>query len=228
MADKHPYLDKFLTEGGPSLTDREYLTLLLSYCGKLSPEAAADDLLRVYGSFATAADADPKPLANTIDSVDAAVLFRLISRLSAIFVTEENGVLRLKSSKDAKLYFSGSFTGITSERMIIAAADRTFRITSTHTIYSDSPLEVKALSRDIADFVITSKADRIFIAHNHPIGNASPSAGDIMSTDKIIAALSKLGTALIDHIIIGKNGAYSMRDQKDCKSLNSQPSYGYK
>jgi len=228
MADKHPYLDKFLTEGGPSLTDREYLTLLLSYCGKLSPEAAADDLLRVYGSFAATADADPKLLANTIDSVDAAVLFRLISRLSAIYVTEENGILRLKSSKDAKLYFSGSFTGITSERMIIAAADRTFRITSTHTIYSDSPLEIKALSRDIADFVITSKADRIFIAHNHPIGNASPSAGDIMSTDKIIAALSKLGTALIDHIIIGKNGAYSMRDQKDCKSLNSQPSYGYK
>lgn len=228
MADKHPYLDKFLTEGGPSLTDREYLTLLLSYCGKLSPEAAADDLLRVYGSFAAAADADPKLLANTIDSVDAAVLFRLISRLSAIYVTEENGVLRLKSSKDAKLYFSGSFTGITSERMIIAAADRTFRITSTHTIYSDSPLEVKALSRDIADFVITSKADRIFIAHNHPIGNASPSAGDIMSTDKIIAALSKLGTALIDHIIIGKNGAYSMRDRKVCPQLDEQPSYGYK
>ena len=228
MADKHPYLDKFLSEGGPALTDKEYLTLLLSYCSKLSPEAAADELLKVYGSFSAIADADSKLLANTIGSVDAAVLFRLISRLSTLYVTEENGVLRLKSSKDAKLYFSGIFTCAATEKMVIAAADRTFRITSARTLYSDSPLMLKAVCRDIADFVVTSKTDRVFLAHNHPIGSATPSAEDIMSTQKIIAALSKLGTALIDHIIIGKNGAYSMRDRKVCPQLDEQPSYGYK
>lgn len=228
MADKHPFLDKFLTEGGSALTDKEYLTLLLSYCGKLSPEAAADDLLKIYGSFSAVADADSKLLAKTLDSADAAVLFRLISRLSAVYVTEENGVLRLKNPNDAKLYFSGMFTGVTNERMIIAAADRSFRITSTHTLYSDSPLMLNAVCRDIADFVVTAKADRVFIAHNHPIGSAAASPEDIMSTKKIIAALSNLGTALIDHIIIGKNGGYSMRDSKECPALNEQPSYGYK
>ena len=228
MADKHPYLEKFLSEGGASLTDREFLILLLSYCSRTSPEKAADRLLSVYGSFSAIADSDPKLLSHTLPSVDAAVLFRLISRLSAVCAAEESNILRLRSPHDAKLYFSGLFTGVSEERMIIASADRSFRITAAKTLYSGSPLRISVICRDIADFVVSVGAERIFIAHNHPMGTSEPSAADISSTEKMIAALTKLGTTVTDHIITGKNGTFSMREENVCSALSSQPLYGYK
>lgn len=228
MTDKHPYLDKFLSEGGASLTDKEYIALLLSYCGRLAPEMAADELLGIYSGFTAVTDADPRLISRTLSSDDAAVLFRLISRLSALYVSEENDILCLKSSHDAMLYFSGIFTGVTEERMVIAAADRAFRITAIKTVYSGSPLGVNVVCRDIADFVVAVRAERVFLAHNHPIGSPEPSEDDIRATEKIIAALSRLGTALTDHVIIGRDGAYSMRSSGVCGELNRQAAFGYK
>ena len=61
---------------------------------------------------------------------------------------------------------------------------------------------------------ILSNASSIFIAHNHPSGDVSPSDEDISTTKKVRAAGKVLGIELIDHIIIGNNSGvyFSFRD----------------
>jgi len=50
--------------------------------------------------------------------------------------------------------------------------------------------------------------------HNHPSGDPSPSRADIEMTKAIIEVAKPLGIAVHDHIIVGKDGHVSLREQK--------------
>jgi DNA repair protein RadC len=49
--------------------------------------------------------------------------------------------------------------------------------------------------------------------HNHPSGDPSPSHADIDMTKKVIDAGLRLGVLVHDHVIIGRKGHLSMRQQ---------------
>ena len=64
--------------------------------------------------------------------------------------------------------------------------------------------------RDIALYLSTFKVPGAFIVHNHPGGNCSPSKQDEYSFDKMKGVFEIAGCKLMDSLIIGKNGIYSM------------------
>jgi len=55
-------------------------------------------------------------------------------------------------------------------------------------------------------FLCASKA--LVVAHNHPSGDVQPSAEDRMLTKRLSEACSLLGVDLLDHVIIGADGAH--------------------
>lgn len=56
-------------------------------------------------------------------------------------------------------------------------------------------------------------ASSIFLAHNHPSGNLTPSAPDLDLTNKIKQGGLLLDIAVLDHIIIISEGYYSFADE---------------
>ena len=50
---------------------------------------------------------------------------------------------------------------------------------------------------------IVAGASAIIIAHNHPSGDPTPSAEDIIVTKRLIEAGKVVGIAVMDHVIIG-------------------------
>lgn len=58
-------------------------------------------------------------------------------------------------------------------------------------------------------------ATGIILAHNHPSGKLKPSFQDITITKKIKSASLILDIQLLDHLIITKNGFYSLSDNGD-------------
>ena len=51
-------------------------------------------------------------------------------------------------------------------------------------------------------------AEEIIVAHNHPSGDLTPSKADIAATTKLREAGNLLSVPLIDHIILGRGGAF--------------------
>lgn len=51
----------------------------------------------------------------------------------------------------------------------------------------------------------------IWMVHNHPSGDPTPSRADIDMTHTIIATAKPLGITVHDHIIIGKDGHVSFK-----------------
>ncbi len=61
---------------------------------------------------------------------------------------------------------------------------------------------------------IILKASGIVVAHNHPSDNVEPSVADINVTKKLYESSLLVDIPLLDHIIIGKSGYYSFKQNK--------------
>jgi DNA repair protein RadC len=60
---------------------------------------------------------------------------------------------------------------------------------------------------------IRNNAAAIIVAHNHPSGDATPSAEDVRVTKAIVDAGKLLDTETLDHIIVARNSYVSMKER---------------
>lgn len=67
--------------------------------------------------------------------------------------------------------------------------------------------------REILIRALLVGATGIILIHNHPSGDVTPSQSDYTSTEKINAACKIIQVDLIDHIIVGSDKFYSMRQE---------------
>ena len=76
--------------------------------------------------------------------------------------------------------------------------------------------------REVFRAAILDSAAAVVLIHNHPSGDATPSAEDITLTRQLIAAGQIIGIQVIDHVIIGRvsetdnKGYVSMREGGLC------------
>ncbi len=67
--------------------------------------------------------------------------------------------------------------------------------------------------REVFKPAIKTSSAGIILAHNHPSGDINPSSDDIELTNKLVEAGELIGIPLLDHIIIGGNDFFSMRER---------------
>ena len=60
---------------------------------------------------------------------------------------------------------------------------------------------------------IRENCPSIIVVHNHPSGDPSPSAEDVLVTRKIAAGAEMLDIELLDHIVIGGQGHVSLKEK---------------
>lgn len=64
--------------------------------------------------------------------------------------------------------------------------------------------------KEIALYISTHKVQAVFVVHNHPMGSAKESTMDRQTYDELKLAFKFQGCSLIDSIIVGQDGIYSM------------------
>jgi DNA repair protein RadC len=72
---------------------------------------------------------------------------------------------------------------------------------------SSTPVNLRELVRT----VLNGGGENIILAHNHPDSTCRPSSEDIMMTRKIMQYLAPFDIHVLDHYIVGNDGAMSMR-----------------
>lgn len=70
--------------------------------------------------------------------------------------------------------------------------------------------------REVFYPAIRHKAAGVVLVHNHPSGDPTPSNEDISLTRELVAAGKMMGIPVNDHIIVGRNGFVSLRQQGEC------------
>ena len=73
--------------------------------------------------------------------------------------------------------------------------------------------------RDVFRPAIAANASALFLAHNHPSGDPTPSEADIKFTRDIIRAGKLLKIDVLDHIILGRRTAKREKDYASLREL---------
>lgn len=69
--------------------------------------------------------------------------------------------------------------------------------------------------REVFRPAIVDSANCILVLHNHPSGETTPSDQDIQVTERLEQAGALLGIPVIDHIVIGSDGATSIQQYRN-------------
>ena len=82
--------------------------------------------------------------------------------------------------------------------------------------------------RSIIVRAVEEGASALIIAHNHPSGNPRPSRADCLLTEKLTRMCADFDLRLVDHLIVGRGRAYSVRRSAlvDCRKRQARLPHG--
>jgi len=99
------------------------------------------------------------------------------------------------------------------EEFKILLLDRSNRVMSIAHIATGGITATYVDLRIVFATALKRRANSVILAHNHPSGNLNPSEVDITLTKKFDSAGSLLDIAILDHLILTREGYYSISDR---------------
>lgn len=90
---------------------------------------------------------------------------------------------------------------------------------SDQVMWTGTVNSVQAHPREIIKQAILLGATAVILAHNHPSASAYPSATDLVITRNIVVACAAIDVEVHDHMIVARDGAFSMRSAGILKGM---------
>ena len=116
----------------------------------------------------------------------------------------------LNGHEAARRFFASSFDDQSSEQLLVAHVDCATRCLHLEQ-YAGDPASVALRVRDIVADALRLGSAGVIIAHNHPSGDARPSAADYNATRKLARAGEAIDLMVLDHLIFADRHCSSMR-----------------
>jgi DNA repair protein RadC len=100
------------------------------------------------------------------------------------------------------------------EYLVVFYLNARFELIQKEIVGQGSLNHMLITAKEIFAPALTSPCASIIIAHNHPSGDPNPSDDDIAFTTRIHEAGLVMGIPMLDHVVVGKAGYFSFRDNK--------------
>lgn len=208
--------DRLLGIGGDALADHEIVEYLLALAiPRRDTKPLAKTLLREFGGIGPLFSADAESLRRVSGMGDTSVAaIRIIMvAVQRILHGEIDGRPILGNWQGLLDYLRADMAYRINECVHVLHLDSKNQLIRDETMsegtIDQSVIHVREVVRRALDFGSAA----IILVHNHPSGDPAPSKQDIAITREIVEACKRLGIAVHDHIIIGRDGEYSMRSQ---------------
>ncbi len=186
-----------------TLSDRELLAGILSFCMPDGAEEAAGRLLCRFGSLAGVFSQEAWRLREEGLGESTATLLRMIlPAVGRARLSEYSRDCVFDSLEKLGRFFTAVFCGEAIEKvyLLLLREDRTYltlRLVSTGSVNS-----ANLNTRAIVEAALFGGARYAVLAHNHPGGSPTPSACDVATTTNLRIALGAAGIGLLEHIVV--------------------------
>ena len=106
-------------------------------------------------------------------------------------------------------YFAPLIAKEPQENLLVILLDNKNRLISYKIMYKGTSTYSLVSPKEIFNYAVKERADRLIIMHNHPSGIINPSNADIELTNQINMSGKIIGIPLVDHLITNGNDYYS-------------------
>ncbi|MGC4068082.1 MAG: JAB domain-containing protein [Polyangiaceae bacterium] len=138
------------------------------------------------------------------------------ARLAAAFELGKRQYRRIDSGRridslDAVLeWATPKLVALEHEEMWLLCLDARNSLRCSRKIGQGGLHSLALTTRDILRPALREGANAILLVHNHPSGDPAPSPEDIQMTRAVLGACKVVGLPLLDHVIVGREGAASL------------------
>lgn len=210
-------MKKMIEEAGLEvMSDHRALEALLFYAVPQKDLAAtAHALLEEFGSFSAVFEASKEDLMKVSGiGPHSASLIKIVLPMAQRYQeskTSDNDIIFNNPSELIK-YAKSRFMGKKVEEVHVTALDSQFKLIKSEVIAKGDLTRAVIDYKELLNFITKTNAYGVVISHNHINGIALPSRADIMTTNKIVELLNAINVRLVDHVIVAKTEATSLRN----------------
>jgi len=202
-------------KGATSLSDSELLAIVLGRGDK--NENAVDLSNRVLASqnFDKLADLSllelEKQFRNPVKAMKINAMFEIFRRTNKL--RKKGYKSQIKTAHDVYNYYVDELQGRTKEYFYALFLDTKNRIMREELISVGTLNASMMHPREVFHPAIQASCNSVILVHNHPSGDCKPSEQDKEVTKTLIDAGKLLGVNVLDHVIIGKDTFYSLKEE---------------
>jgi len=207
---------RFLTGGPGALQDYELLELLLTFAIPYSDvKPLAKRVIEHFGSFNHVFDAPAEALMEFTGLREySTVLIKLVKACSE-YTLKAEAIKRqqLKSLDTLVDYCRASMGGLPDEQFRVIFLNSQNEVIAEEIVQEGTVNQTVVYPRKVLELALKHKATGLILVHNHPSGNLTPSTADQDLTRSLIKASRALNLTVLDHLIIGRQGYFSLAEQ---------------
>lgn len=206
--------ETIINAGLDKVSDVVALEFILTYViPRADTNELAHKLLDKFGNLVEVLNADPNLLAEVegMGEMSAKKLHLFVDIFD--YYTEKLLAKRYSFKYRGQMadYFESLLRFRSVETTYIVGVDAAYRVKACYKLAVGGLLSVGISTHQIAKFITSIKPAFVVLAHNHPQGSAEPSQGDLEGTELVENLVNSLGVKLVDHLIVGIDGVYSVK-----------------
>ena len=205
--------EKLLARGAGALSDAELLAIFLG-SGLRGRDAVqtSRELLAAHGPLRVLLENDPTSLAR-LPGLGPARACKLAAALELghrhLAAALERGEV-LTDPASAGRYFSQRLRGHGHEVFAALFLDTRHRALAFEELFQGTVDGAEVHPREVVHRALSHNAAAVIVGHNHPSGDAEPSAADRAVTARLKQALALVEVRLLDHFVVGDGPAVSL------------------
>lgn len=119
----------------------------------------------------------------------------------------------IRSATDAKHYLLSDFVDEEQEKFLVVLLDTKHHVVGKEVLYRGTLNQTVIRSAEVFREAVRANCASVLVAHNHPSGDPTPSADDVATTARLEKAGDLLEITLVDHIIMTRDTALSLREK---------------
>jgi DNA repair protein RadC len=208
---------RFRKSGTDGMHETEVLELLLTYAlARKDVKPHARKLIKRFGSLSGVLDASQTELESVLHiGPITSTLIRLVKEMGSLYLAERMKQKDVLSSPQAVLDFARmKLSGLPHEAFMVVFLNTKNKVLD-HKIIQEGTVDRAAVyPRRIIEDALSRHASSVILVHNHPSGDAQPSAEDKQLTRDLIEAARTIDLRVLDHLIVGKEGYCSFAESR--------------
>lgn len=110
-------------------------------------------------------------------------------------------------------HFRAALRGRRQECLVVVLLDARHRLLRDVVVATGGLTQCMVEPREVFGLALREGAAGVVCVHNHPSGDPTPSAEDVVLTRRLEQAGIVVGVPLLDHVIVGEGGAYSFAER---------------
>lgn len=142
-----------------------------------------------------------------------ALFFYAIPPITRLYLTQSYGKRpRLNRVSIMAEYLKGFFIGVNIECFYLVCLTKTGKLISTVEMQRGDHDSAPFYFKQMMSMAVEKEAAALVLCHNHPGGTLRPSREDLACTLKMLKSVPCTGILVLDHIIIARDRAVSIRE----------------